>query len=131
MGMAQGVEVRVPYLDRELVEFACRIPPTMKLKKNTTKYILRKVAERYLPQEIIYRPKTGFGAPVRQWITGELSTMVDERLSAQQLEYTGLFDPAKIRSLIIANKKGQLDASYSIWALMSITSWLNQFKNRT
>lgn len=131
MGMVEGVEVRVPYLDRELVEFACQIPPAMKLKKNTTKYILRKVAERYLPQEVIYRPKTGFGAPVRQWITGELSTMVEERLSPKQLEHTGLFDPVKIRSLIIANKKGHLDASYSIWALMGITSWLNQFKNMT
>lgn len=131
MGMSQGVEVRVPYLDKELVEFACRIPPEMKLKKNTTKYILRKVAERYLPKEVIYRPKTGFGAPVRQWITGELSTMVDERLSPQQLEHTGLFDPVKVRSLIIANKKGHLDASYSIWALMGVTSWLNQFKSTT
>lgn len=127
MGMSQGVEIRVPYLDKELVDLACKIPPAMKLKKQSTKYVLRKVAERYLPSDVIYRPKTGFGAPVRQWIMHDLSNMVEERLGDENLKNNGLFATDKVQKLVAANKQGKIDASYSIWALMSIDSWIKQF----
>ena len=68
MGMSEGVEIRVPFLDNELVDFSYMIPPKLKMKGNTAKYILKKVAERYLPKDVIYREKAGFGAPVRKWI---------------------------------------------------------------
>lgn len=127
MGMAVGVEIRVPFLDRDLVKFSQSLPPHLKLKHNETKYILKKVAERYLPNEIIYRPKTGFGAPVRQWITNELHPMIEERLSPEHLEQRKIFDSNKVWKLINENKAGKIDASYSIWALLAIESWLQQF----
>ncbi|MEL4881481.1 asparagine synthase-related protein, partial [Shewanella algae] len=112
---------------------AQRIPPSLKYKNGQTKYILKKVAERYLPVEIIYRPKTGFGAPVRKWITSDLQPMIDERLSPERLRKIGIFDEKKVWDLIEANKTGEIDASYSIWSLLAIDSWMTQFRdnNRT
>jgi asparagine synthase (glutamine-hydrolysing) len=127
MGMAVGVEARVPFLDMELVEFSLTIPPELKMKGNETKYLLKKVAERYLPMDIIYRPKTGFGAPVRKWITEDLDEMIHYRLSPERLKKRGIFNPQKIWELINDNKDGKIDASYSIWALLAIDSWMDQF----
>ena len=111
----------------ELVEFSKLIPSDLKMKGNETKYILKKVAERYLPMEVIYRPKTGFGAPVRQWITTDLHSMIEERLSPERLRKRGIFNSDKVWELIEANKAGKIDAAYSIWSLLAIESWLTQF----
>jgi asparagine synthase (glutamine-hydrolysing) len=127
MAMAVGVEARVPFLDAELVNFSITIPPELKMKNGEAKYILKKVAERYLPNEIIYRPKTGFGAPVRKWITSDLDNMISERLSYENIQRRGIFDYDKIWELINQNKKGEIDASYSIWAILAIDSWITQF----
>jgi asparagine synthase (glutamine-hydrolysing) len=127
MAMAIGVEARVPFLDLELVEFAKTIPENFKMNGKETKYILKKVAERYLPSEIIYRSKTGFGAPVRKWITQDLSSMIEERLSPERLKQRGIFDADAVWELIELNKTGKIDASYPIWSLLAIESWLRQF----
>ena len=127
MAMAEGVEARVPFLDLELVEFSKSIPSELKMKGKETKYILKKVAERYLPMDVIYRSKTGFGAPVRKWITTDLQPMIEERLSHERLAKRGIFDSKKVWELIEANKAGKIDASYSIWSLLAIESWLTQF----
>jgi asparagine synthase (glutamine-hydrolysing) len=127
MGMAVGVEARVPFLDIELVKFSFTVPPELKMKGNETKYLLKKVAERYLPMDVIYRPKTGFGAPVRKWITKDLDEMIHYRLSPERIKNRGIFNPEKIWELINNNKDGKIDASYSIWALLAIDSWMDQF----
>jgi len=127
--MAHGVEVRVPFLDKELVEFSCTIPTHLKLKGLTTKYILKKVMEKYLPHEVIYRPKSGFGAPVRQWITQDMEATIQNYLSKENTEKRGLFSHRNIQELIENNKNGKIDASYTIWSLLSIESWMRQFKD--
>ena len=127
MSMAVGVEVRVPFLDKDLVDFSTKIPVHFKMKGNETKYILKKVAEKYLPKDIIYRPKTGFGAPIREWITKDLRPMIDERLSKKNIEKWGIFEHSTIQQLVDDNQRGKIDASYSIWALLAIQSWLEQF----
>jgi asparagine synthase (glutamine-hydrolysing) len=127
MSMAVGVEARVPYLDYDVVSFTRKIPSALKMHNNEVKYILKKVAERYLPHDVIYRSKTGFGAPVRQWITKDLSQLIEQRLSKEQLKKRDIFDADKVWKLIEANKLGNIDASYSIWALLAIESWLIQF----
>ena len=129
MSMAHGVEVRVPFLDKELLEFSCTIPTHLKLKGMTTKYILKKVMEKYLPHEVIYRPKSGFGAPVRQWITQDMDATIQNYLSKENTEKRGLFSHENIQQLIENNKKGKVDASYTIWSLLSIESWMRQFKD--
>jgi asparagine synthase (glutamine-hydrolysing) len=130
MSMATGVEVRVPYLDIELVEFSTKIPPYLKMKGVTTKYILKKVAEQYLPKEVIYRSKSGFGAPVRDWIINDLDSMILEYLSPSNIEKRGIFDSKSVWNLIQKNKSGKVDASYTIWALLSIESWFRQFDDK-
>jgi asparagine synthase (glutamine-hydrolysing) len=130
LSMAAPVEVRVPYLDIDLVAFSATIPPSLKMKGKETKYILRKVAERYLPKDVIYRSKTGFGAPVRKWITNDLQNMIADRLSPQKLIERGIFDPNEVWQLIEDNKAGKIDASYAILSLLMINSWMDQFADK-
>lgn len=127
LSMATGVEVRVPFLDKELVEFSTLIPPHLKMKGVTTKYLLKKMMERYLPKDIIYRSKTGFGAPVRQWILNDLQSTIDNYLSKESIEKRGMFEYDAVQKLISENKNGEIDASYSIWSLLAIESWHRQF----
>ncbi len=89
--MQKSLEVRVPYIDEKVVEFSAKLPPHMKLRNGETKWILKKVAERYLPHEVIYRPKTGFGAPIRTWIKKDLRPLLEKYLSRQRLEGGGIF----------------------------------------
>jgi len=127
LGMAAGVEARVPYLDKDLVELSTRIPVSLKLKGNVAKYILKKVAEKYLPMDVIYRPKTGFGAPVRKWITEDMDAMIKDFLAPDKIAKRGIFDADSVWKLIEDNKKGKIDASYTIWSLLAIESWMQQF----
>jgi len=127
LSMAVGVEVRVPFLDKDLVEFSMKIPINLKMKGKETKYILKKVAERYLPKDVIYRPKTGFGAPVRKWINEDMTSLIKDYLSEERLRKRGIFDYKELNELLDKNKKGKLDVSYSIWAMLAIESWLTQF----
>ena len=93
MSMAAGVEVRVPFLDNDLVRLANALPPRYKQRGREGKWILKRAMEPYLPHEVIYRPKTGFGAPLRHWLRHELKELVDDTLSAATLRKRGLFDP--------------------------------------
>ncbi|MBK8955150.1 MAG: asparagine synthase (glutamine-hydrolyzing) [Saprospiraceae bacterium] len=127
IGMKHGVEIRVPFLDKDLVQFSFSLPDPYKLKGNTTKYLLRKLGERYLPPEILYRKKTGFGGPVRRWIKNELQSKIDTELSAEKLKKLGIFNPHAVHALLVDNKSGKRDAAYSILALLAIQTWIRQF----
>ncbi len=127
MGMACGVEIRVPYLDIDLVNLSTKLPPNMKMRGNKTKYVLRKIAERYLPQSIVNRSKTGFGAPIRKWIKHDLNNMVNERLNDQSLNKYHIFDHRAVLKLIEENRSGKVDGAYTILSIMAIQSWLDQF----
>lgn len=131
MSMATGVEVRVPFLDYELVEMSTKIPVEFKMKNSNPKYILKKLAEKYLPKDIIYRSKTGFGAPVRKWIVEDLDEMVQDRLSQKNVSFYEIFDYKAVKKIIADNKAGCIDASYSILSLLAIDSWLRQFNNQS
>lgn len=127
LSMACGVEVRVPFLDKDLVEFSTGIAPSFKLKGKTTKYLLKKLMERYLPNDVIYRPKAGFGAPVRSWVNNELRNSIDETLSKEGIEEDGLFDYVNVREMIDQNRKNLQDFNYPILGLVAISSWYHQF----
>lgn len=128
MGMAEGVEIRVPYLDNQLAAFAASIPASLKMKGNKVKYLLRQVARRYLPSEIIDRPKTGFGAPIRTWMQGDklFQQQVWERLQHGAFA-PQLFDPESISKIYQETISRQKDHSYTLLALLCIESWLRQF----
>lgn len=127
MSMAVGLETRVPYLDFELVEFANRLPIRYKMKGKTTKYLLRKVAEKYLPMDVIYRPKTGFGAPIRTWIREDLKNQLDLFSTDSILIKKGILNSTAVKKLIDNDNSGKIDASYTILGLLAIDSWYNQF----
>ena len=127
-GMANSVEIRVPYLDLELVEFSTTIPPRFKMNGKQTKYILRKVAEKYLPNNVIYRPKAGFGVPIESWIRNDLNEYVVESMSKKEISATGIFDYEKVNEIVSQNREGKINASYNIWSLLAIQSWIKQFK---
>lgn len=131
MGMAAGVEIRVPFLDLDLVEFAATLPAAVKQRGREGKWVLKKAMERYLPRDVIYRPKSGFGAPLRRWMRHELRDVLGDRLSAPSLRARGFFDPAAVHRLIAQNDAGEVDASYTLFSLMAIEIWCRQFIDAT
>jgi len=124
--MMHGVELRVPFLDLELVELSTRIPPAMKVKKGISKYLLKKVAERYLPNEIIYRSKTGFGAPIRNWMMSTYKQEFNNKLNA--LQKNKLFDSKSITELYEANQSNKVDGSYILLELIAMNAWMLAYK---
>jgi asparagine synthase (glutamine-hydrolysing) len=127
MSMAVGVEARVPFLDLELVEFAARIPDGLKQRGAVGKWVLKKAMEPFLPHDVIYRPKTGFGAPIRRWMVGELRPVLDGLLSTEAIRRRGLFDAEAVRALIEANAAGSVDGSYTLLSLLCIEMWCRRF----
>jgi len=131
MSMAAGVEVRVPFLDSDLVTFAAQIPNHFKQRGRESKWVLKKAMEPYLPHDVIYRQKTGFGAPLRSWLTIELRDWLRTTLSADRLRSRGLFDPQGVHRLIDANEAGAIDASYTLFSLACIEIWCRRFIDHT
>ena len=127
MSMAASAEVRVPLLDDELVALSARIPPELKLRRMTQKYIFKRSMEDRLPREVIWRPKAGFTAPVRSWIVGELQPMVADLLSPERIRDRGLFDPAAVQRMIKDFTSGREDNALRIWTLLTLELWQQQF----
>jgi asparagine synthase (glutamine-hydrolysing) len=126
-GMAEGVEIRVPFLDPDLMAWAARVPVKAKMRGGTTKWVLRKAMEPILPREIIYRPKTGFGVPLRSWLRNGMRPMMEELLSPASVNARGLFDPAALGALKQRTLAGQQDGSYALLGLMAIELWCRRF----
>lgn len=127
MSMATGVEVRVPFLDKRVIETASEIPSSMKQKGRTGKWILKKAAEKLLPLDIIYRSKSGFGAPLRTWLKADLAPMVDRYLGEEHLAKRNIFNPQKVQQLIDDDRSNKADYSYPIFALLCFEIWCQQF----
>jgi asparagine synthase (glutamine-hydrolysing) len=131
MSMASSVEVRVPFLDRELAEFvAWNIPPRMKLKgllRPTTKYIFREAMRDILPREVLQQPKAGFAAPVDYWLAHDLKEMVDDLLSPTQLGKRGLFQPEAVQRYIDEHRSGRQDWSMQLWQFLTLELWMQTF----
>jgi len=131
MSMASSVEVRVPFLDRELAEFASwNVPPKWKLFGKwppVTKYIFREAMRSMLPEEVLEQPKAGFAAPVDYWLAHDLRPMVDDLLSESKVRKRGLFRPAAVRRLVDQQRRGAEDWSMQIWQLLTLEIWMQVF----
>jgi asparagine synthase (glutamine-hydrolysing) len=125
--MASSTEVRVPFLDHELVELAARIPAALKLKGLTGKYILKRAAETWLPREIIHRKKAGFSAPIRAWLVRDLRDVVEDLLSESNIRSRGYFKYSQVRSLIDDNLSGREDNSLKVFQLLTLELWHRAF----
>ena len=131
MSMASSVEVRVPFLDRNLAEFvAWNVKPEWKLKgkwRPVTKYIFRKAMHSMLPEEVLRQPKAGFAAPVDYWLAHDLRPMVDDLLSESQVRKRGLFRPEVVRRYVDEQRRGAEDWSMQIWQLLTLEIWMQLF----
>ncbi len=125
--MAANLEVRVPFLNRHMIELTSRMPPDLKLRGFKRKYILKRAMERSFPHDVVWRRKAGFGAPVRSWMRGALRPMINDLLSAETVKRRGLFQPEEIQRLIAANDSGREDHSLQIFQLLNLELWHRQF----
>jgi asparagine synthase (glutamine-hydrolysing) len=128
--MAANLEVRVPFLNLEMLELAARMPTSLKLRGLKRKYILKRAAEKLLPREIVWRKKAGFGAPIRSWLRGPLRPMVDDLLSEETIKRRGLFRPEEVRRIIEANLSGREDFNLQIFQLLTLELWQRAFIDR-
>jgi asparagine synthase (glutamine-hydrolysing) len=131
MGMAASVEVRVPLLDDELVALAARIPSSLKLNGLRRKYVFKRSQEAVLPRRIVWRPKAGFGAPVRSWLAGGLAPLVEDLLSEQTVRRRGLVRPEAVARLRHEHDAGLADNGLRLYALLSLELWCRTFIDRT
>jgi asparagine synthase (glutamine-hydrolysing) len=125
--MAANLEVRVPFLNYELMELGARMPPHLKLRGLKRKYILKRAAEKLLPKEIVWRKKAGFGAPIRAWLRGPLRSMVADLLSEETIRRRGLFRPDEVQCIIDANLSGREDYNLQVFQLLVLELWQGQF----
>lgn len=116
--MAHSLEVRVPLLDYELVEWIGKLPASLKLRGGEGKYIFKKAMERFLPDDILYRDKMGFAVPLAAWFRGPLRERMRHAILGGSLEASGIFDPDSLRQLVDQHQAGQRDHSAVLWALL-------------
>jgi len=121
--MAVGLEVRVPLLDREVVELAWRLPDNLKRRNGVSKWALREVLHQYAPKEIIERPKRGFSVPLGHWLRGPLKDWAEALLTADSLEEDGLINAAHVQSAWRAHIDGRADLSGKLWNILMLQSW--------
>ncbi|XOF32452.1 MAG: asparagine synthase (glutamine-hydrolyzing) [Candidatus Electrothrix sp. YB6] len=123
MSMAVSLEARVPYLDRDLVELAFRVPEQYKLEGGETKAILKRVAARHIPKDCVYRPKEGFSIPIKHWLNNEFRPLLEEYLSKDAVQKNGLFQWQTIRRLKEEHQNGRENHSHILWSLIVFHDW--------
>ena len=127
LSMAHSVEVRPPFLDHRLVEFAASLPGSVKIKGGRVKHILKEAVADLLPAELLARPKEGFLMPVNDWLIGSLKGYVLATLAPERLARHGLFRPEAIRQLLDAHYAGGADYANRIWNLLMLQLWWGRY----
>jgi len=130
MSMAVSLEAREPLLDHKLLEFAARVPSSLKLKNGRSKYLLRRVLDRRVPREIIDRPKRGFAAPIGEWLRGPLAGLASELLLDGRLRDRGMFEPREVARLWDEHRTGRADHPHRLWQLVMLELWFRQFADQ-
>lgn len=127
MTMANALEARVPFLDHEFVEFAATIPSSIKFKRRSKKYILKKALSPLLDREILYRKKAGFNVPVNAWLAGQLRDYARSILAPDRIASVGFFEPSEVERLLREHEARKFDHSFCLWGLICFQLWHEMF----
>ena len=122
-----GLEARAPFLDTDVVTFACQLPPSLRMDGTTTKRILKTAMRGTLPDDILDRPKQGFGVPVARWMKEDLLPLVREELQPDKLRREGFFDPAEVTRILDEHVEGRHDHRKQLWTLFVFEQWLHHW----
>jgi asparagine synthase (glutamine-hydrolysing) len=125
--MAANLEVRVPFLNREMLEMAARMPPRLKLRGLKRKYVLKRALESVLPKDVVWRKKAGFGAPIRSWLRGPLRPLIADLLSEDNVKRRGIFRPKEVKRVLDANFSGREDYNLHVFQLLGLELWHQTF----
>ena len=125
--MANSLEVRNPYLDYRLVEYSCNLPLHYKVRDGEQKYLLKKLLERYLPKDLVYRKKWGFPAPIGDWLYGELAYLIDKWLDPKILEAQGIFNSKVVQRYVTAFRNGKEFHYKRLWSIIVFQMWFHKY----
>jgi len=128
--MAVGLEARVPLLDHRVVEFAWRLPQSMKIRNGTGRWLLRQVLYRHVPQQLIERPKMGFGIPLDHWLRGPLREWAESLLAEQRLGETGLLNVRHIRERWAEHLSGHRNWQHHLWSVLMFEAWRDRWSTK-
>jgi asparagine synthase (glutamine-hydrolysing) len=131
MSMAHSLEVRPPFLDHRIVEFAGRLPSDLKLRGRKTKYVLRELLRRKLPRPILNRRKEGLDIPAHEWLRGPLRPLLYEALSSGSVTDAGIFSAAPMQLLIEQHLSRKANIGYHLWGLLTLHLWMRRWKIQT
>lgn len=131
MSMAHSLEVRPPYLDHRIIEFAATLPDELKIDGREQKVILKRLMKDKLPASVLNRSKTGLDIPTHDWFRGPLRPLLEETLNGQAVEDTGLFRPGAIQQLISDHMEGRANLGYHLWGLLILFLWIKEWKIQT
>jgi asparagine synthase (glutamine-hydrolysing) len=127
--MGVSLETRIPFLDHRIVEFAWRVPLSMKVRDGQGKWLLRQVLYRYVPSELVERPKTGFGIPIDSWLRDPLREWAEGLLDERRLREEGFFDPVLIQNKWKEHLSGKRNWQYHLWDVLMFQAWLENESN--
>jgi asparagine synthase (glutamine-hydrolysing) len=127
MSMAASLESRVPFLDHKLVEFTSSLPERLKLRRWTTKYVLRQSMKGVLPEQILTRPKMGFPVPIGAWFRGPYAQVLDEYVLSSRATERGIFNADMVRTLVNQHQRGVANHSERLWSLVNLEMWFRRF----
>lgn len=121
--MSVSLETRVPFLDKDVVEFAARIPPTMKVRAGQGKWLVRQVLYRHVPRSLVDRPKSGFTVPLDGWLRGPLKAWTSDLLSPARLQLQGLFNVKLVEQRVREHMSGARNHGYWLWNVLMFQAW--------
>jgi asparagine synthase (glutamine-hydrolysing) len=122
------LEVRCPFLDTRLVEWAVQLPDRMKIRGGQLKYVLKRAFKDMLPEEVLTRGKMGFGVPLGHWMRHDLRDFSHDLLLGSSSKIQGFVQPARVQGLLREHQEGLQDHGQKIWVLLSLEVWLRNFQ---